>query len=516
MSVLVNNTNGTSSAFLANVAIAGGTNLRANHTITGRFRFTTLGTTDEFGVTWTDPANLAGSYMGRQAGETAGRWSMYRSSSSAVTVEECPTTGYVADGVWRHFAMTYDGTNIRSYIDGVLSNTVASIVTRPTSVTTTALSVAYGGRYVMADVMLFNRVLTANELIRLSKQRTPGGVAQGGDLLCWYPLFADDPTLDYSGNGNTLSSQAGSGAAPAANNEDAGVPWAQSRRRIILPQALVLFSSGDSDSTTAAQGTLRVRVPFTAGAAASTTAGQATLRNRVLFTSGAAISPTSAVGTLRGKLLFAGLATSTTSAVGTFRGKPTFAGAALSTTAAVGTLQARVRFTAGTCTSNTSCVGTIQAQQRFTAGSCVSTTSCVGSIGAKAVFAGASLTPTAAVGTLTALGAIYFAAGACTSPTAATGFLRASRQFAGACVSTTSCTGSLKVLANMAGACVSPSAAVGTLRVRVLFAGACVTRSSATGVQSGGTVISPVSAEDERNSQKRRAFAVGQFRRRMR
>jgi hypothetical protein len=80
----------------------------------------------------------------------------------------------VFDGNWHHIAGTYDGTNLRSYIDGTLANTAACTGSIKDSTTDLNLGRAPGGTpYYFAGYMnhvrIYNRALSAAEVARLAR-----------------------------------------------------------------------------------------------------------------------------------------------------------------------------------------------------------------------------------------------------------------------------------------------------------------------------------------------------------
>ena len=520
MALLINNTNGASADYVGKTNIAGNPNIRAAHTIACRMRWTGTTNLTQYNVGFGANADQSGTYLNRTTSDGASNFFGRRYNSTLTTADSAVMTGaYSGTSAWHHYAVSYDATNIRSYLDGVLQTTTASATTRTSSTTTCNFFWALGGTYVMADVAFFGRTLTADEILFLAAGRL-APVLSKGDCFGFFPCHADNRFEDYSGFGNDASDFAGTGTAPAADNEGVPVGWARTSGRIFVPLiTLVNFTGPQSSvSPTAATGTLRNKVSYTSNAATSTTSATGTLRNKVSFTAGAAASTTSATATLAVRVRFtSNVATSTTAATGTFRSQPTFAGSAASVTAATGTLNTKVLFTAGASTSTTAAVGEIEAQQRFSAGVSDSVTAAVGTIGARAVYAGDCYSRTAAQGGLTVLGSISYA-GTSDTISAATGSLRASREFSGTASSTTSATGSLKALVNYAGASATTSAASGGLNVRKFFSsGTCATRSAATGGISGGTVENPIRPEDDRRREDRRRLSIqGGFRRRIR
>jgi len=108
------------------------------------------------------------------------------------------------NGEWHHTAGTYDGSELKFYLDGELSATLiheGSIESREHPVTMGTNSEA-GGRFydgVLDEGVIYNRALSAGEVRYLAGFRPM--VDPGTDnLIAYYPLDID--TLDASGNGN--------------------------------------------------------------------------------------------------------------------------------------------------------------------------------------------------------------------------------------------------------------------------------------------------------------------------
>jgi hypothetical protein len=192
-----------------------------------------------------------------------------------------------------------------------------------------------------------------------------------------------------------------------------------------------------------------------------------------------------------------------------------FAGTALSPTAAVATLAVRKAFNSNACLSPSACSGTLAVRKLFTTAAAASPTACTATLQSRKLFdSNACLSPSSCTGSLTLIGTVSFT-GTSTSPTACSATFNV-RKIATSCFATspTACTGTLAVQQNFTGTALSPSACAGTLRVRKFFAALALSPTACTGMQTGGTVTNPPSAEDSRNTQKRRLFALHQYHRR--
>jgi hypothetical protein len=72
------------------------------------------------------------------------------------------------NSIWKHITFTYDGTNVRGYVNGVLGYT-SSPATFPTNTDTNSLSLGRGDQYgngAVANLGLYNRTLSATEVLQ--------------------------------------------------------------------------------------------------------------------------------------------------------------------------------------------------------------------------------------------------------------------------------------------------------------------------------------------------------------
>lgn len=149
-------------------------------------------------------------------------------------VRNTTSTVVIPTGIWHHVAVSYDGTNVRMYIDGVLHQTVAhpAIVSSTNSFTIgaaggTATSQYFDGN--IDEVRVFNTALTADQIRYIMNQEIEansgfvGGsyfIANGinptkndtgtlpwANLRGYYPMSTYTYTNcnDASGNGNTAA-----------------------------------------------------------------------------------------------------------------------------------------------------------------------------------------------------------------------------------------------------------------------------------------------------------------------
>lgn len=398
--------------------------------------------------------------------DTGGNVRAYTAKSSTAQTNNTASTA-LSTGTWYHFAATWNGSTVRLYVNGAETANVSGTITSQQAVTYIEQGYVNGGadELTMQDLCYFSAALSADEVRELSVGRLP---KRRTNLVVHWPLFAKSGNAqDFSGNGNDGIQN----GTVADGTVDAPTGWATSSPRFYRPATTtVSFSSGVSDSTTAATGTLRVRIPFTSGALTSNTSAVGTLRNRVLFTSGLSSSTTAASATLRVRIPFT-------------------AGSSVSVTSATGTLHTRVLFTSGTLTSPSDATATLQVR-KTTAGVATTTTAAVGTLATHKLFTtAASNTNSSAVGETSTFGDKMFDSGTSTTTSQATGTLRVEAPFTTATAATTSAAiGTLGAESHLAGVATSTTAAVATLRVKKRFTTAfCFSHTAARGEQTGGT-----------------------------
>lgn len=193
---------------------------------------------------------------------------------------------------WTHIALTYDGTNCRSYINGAL-------VDGPTSASLGAassmihLDIGFGGDFTVQGVMVFASALTQAQ-IQAAMQLTPPISA-----YAWYQLDQAAPTVDSSGNSHTLS---GAGDANGAQLLVAGTGatvTAGSGTLSIGGGGTPLISTA-SATVTGASGVLTTQAPFISSASATVTGASGILATSAPFASIASATVTGMFGVLSG------------------------------------------------------------------------------------------------------------------------------------------------------------------------------------------------------------------------
>ena len=369
MSVLCNNLNGFNSgpAGASGTAdglasISGSPNIRSGtYSLACRVKFSAVPTTPEvMAIALTDNASFGGAYIGRFSGDPANRWSMIRYNGAA-TAQSVNVSGAYATGAWRHFAMTYDGTNIRGYTDGALSGTTASVTTTCPNTAACSFTMAGYGQFTIQDAVVFSgRVLTLEEIQLLNVQRGAPELLNRGDLIGWYPEYFDDRLRDWSGRGNNATSNfiGGAGTVPAANNEDAGVGWIRTRGRIWVPLGTIVTADGDGRTLYNASGVHTSAVAESGTGATKYNASGAQTAAVAASATGATLYNASGVQTSAvakagdGRTLYNASGTQTAAVAAVADGRTKFDGAATSTSAVASSAAGQTLYNAsGTATA---------------------------------------------------------------------------------------------------------------------------------------------------------------------
>lgn len=132
--------------------------------------------------------------------QSNGAFQCYIYTSGAVGGNVNLTAG---TGTWIHMAMTYDGSNMVGYLDGVAGSTTYSTSGAVNTPTNPVPAIGYGGSSsaytidgLIADARTYDRALSAGEIADLAS-----GTHVSSGLIGWWLLDNDD-VLDYSGQGN--------------------------------------------------------------------------------------------------------------------------------------------------------------------------------------------------------------------------------------------------------------------------------------------------------------------------
>jgi hypothetical protein len=143
-------------------------------------------------------------------------------------------------GEWQHVAFTYDGANVRQYIDGVLVATTAetdSLGTNGFGDTEFKIAVDPAGgqaaKMLLDDVRIYNRALSAEEIKRLhklggtytlNKTQDPSLTTLGNGLVGYWPFDGGDVmyTSIAGGSGSTGAAAPSTNAAVAGRGDGDG------------------------------------------------------------------------------------------------------------------------------------------------------------------------------------------------------------------------------------------------------------------------------------------------------
>jgi hypothetical protein len=111
---------------------------------------------------------------------------------------------WAPDGKWHHLVMSYNGSAIKLYFDGVTKTSA----TLTGAIITSTYGVIIGNRETanmyfngqISNVQVYSTALTSQEIQYLYQQGLGGGPIRLQNLVGWWPLNGD--AKDYSGNNN--------------------------------------------------------------------------------------------------------------------------------------------------------------------------------------------------------------------------------------------------------------------------------------------------------------------------
>jgi hypothetical protein len=155
--------------------------------------------------------------------------------------------GAVQTNVWSQVAVTYDGSNVRFYVNGSLVDTFAethAIAAGTDGLTMGVLSTAYSSEYFyggMEHVRIYNRTLGANELQELYAYESIPTFTNG--LVAYYP---------FSGNANDATTNGNNGTAVNASlvpdrfGQPQSAYYFNGSAYVVIPHSSSLDNLGDT------------------------------------------------------------------------------------------------------------------------------------------------------------------------------------------------------------------------------------------------------------------------------
>lgn len=191
--------------------------------------------------------------------------------------------GAIATSTWYHVAMTWDGSTVTAYVNGTSIGTIAGAPTGRAAWGNFGFGNCDGS---IQDGVRYSAALSAPEIVTLFGARNP---KRRANLTCHYPMLpGTNRIIDWSGNGNTLTSHGSPG-----DGAEAPVGWGGPLSRVMRPLtgaltlgagtaaaasaasaniAMVVAEAANADAASAADGLISVAQAIAATAAASSSA----------------------------------------------------------------------------------------------------------------------------------------------------------------------------------------------------------------------------------------------------
>lgn len=214
---------------------------------------------------------------------------LQRSSTDQLQV----LSGVINADQWYHAAVTYDGTIMRAYLNGVeIGNDASGLTGLRGNWSDVQVGPGLGN---LQDAVFYTEALSAEEIQQLYAQRVP---RRRANLRYWLPLFPGaNRVVDYSGNGFNFSN-----ADAPADATITGPPalWGPRSPQVVLSSGTSVAADGDG------------RTLFN-GSGARTAAVAAVADGRTVF-NGSGARTASAAKAGDGRTLFNGAASATTGA----------------------------------------------------------------------------------------------------------------------------------------------------------------------------------------------------------
>jgi hypothetical protein len=384
--------------------IAGTWSLNSPYTLACRINFSAV-TAGQFTLlmAFDDGSTLGsaqdGAYMFRDnssvTGTNMGFWNVENGGSTGASTIRLGSGVYANVGTWKHVCMTWDGSTVVGYLDGVQIATGASATGSRTTPTTMYIG---PGLFSAVDVLITQRALSAAEVVKLARGRKP--TLDRSVSTVWIPCFnaasINGTCIDLAGDStNNFVDTSTGGTAPQVDTAIANppTPWAIDTPQIIYVPATVLQINTPTGT-----------VLLTGTAATTVTETQGNATGTLLVTGQAAVSAFAAMGGPTGTVNLTGAAAMAQSAAMTPTGTVQLTGVAATTKAetqgnATGTVALTGTAATGAMVATGNATGTVQLTGTVATGTsgAVAPTGTVQLTGIVATTTSAAMAPTGAV-----------------------------------------------------------------------------------------------------------------------
>jgi len=131
-------------------------------------------------------------------------------TTNSVTNQYAHTATNIPFNQWHFYVGTYDGSNLRVYLDGVLKDTQP--LQGPVQTSTNPLDLGGGCVYnsltgALSNVQIYNTTLSQSEITALYQEGIGGAPIKPQNVVGWWPLNGN--LNDYSGNNDNGQSSGG-------------------------------------------------------------------------------------------------------------------------------------------------------------------------------------------------------------------------------------------------------------------------------------------------------------------
>lgn len=250
-------------------------------------------------------------------------WSVTNAAGSRVSIN--PASGFMVANVWTHLGITWDGTTIRAYVNGVQVASTAGPAGPFPNWSDLQIGPAEGQ---IQDCLFFNAKLSDAEMAGLYAKRFP--TQQLANLQLHIPIFTGSSANwghDYSGKGrnftNVNTPTDGTSVPPAAWGDDG-------------TQVILLPDGGGTPATGAGQ------TVFNGSGAASVAVAEVGAGQTVFNGSGVQSSAVAESGT--GQTVFNGTGVPTVATAAVADGRTVFNGSGVQTAAVAASADGRTLF----------------------------------------------------------------------------------------------------------------------------------------------------------------------------